>query len=93
MSSPTYQTSLAFTHREGKRGQIAEFFLAELGRPFPSPWLHNKFGTSFRARVSEINADPSEQIVIRNENHYDEELGCEVSVYWAELRHVHKDLG
>lgn len=96
MSTPSYQASLIFEHRENRRGQIAAFFLAELGRRFSSSWLHAKFGTAFRARASEINADPDEQIVIRNEHCYDEVSGCETSCYWSELRapvRRHLDLG
>jgi hypothetical protein len=93
MSSPAFQTHLQFAHREGKRARIAELFSANLGRRLASPCLHLEFGSSFRARVSEINADPAEQITIRNEFYYDEREGKEISHYWAEPRVRHLDLG
>jgi hypothetical protein len=87
----SYQTSLTFAHRESKRGRISELFSNNIGKRFSSPWLHAEFGSSFRARVSEINLDVTSNIVIRNQNFYDRELDAEVSSYWAELRARHKD--
>ena len=91
--SPRYQLSLAIGHRANRCSQITDFFFNNLGKRVPSPWLHGEFGTSFRARVAEINADACSPILIRNENHFDEEFNREVSAYWAELRPRHKDLG
>lgn len=92
-SSPAFQASLQFDHRESKRGKIGRLFEDNLGKRFFSARLHNTFGSSFRARVSEINADPLSPITIFNEYHFDAEANAEVSCYWAELRGRHLDLG
>lgn len=65
--------------------EIEFFFTGNLGEKFPSKRLHEKFGTSFRARVSEINENPDCRIRIRNKTR-DLVDGLQVSVYWAELR-------
>lgn len=82
----SYQTALQFQHRASKRARIVAFFLSNIGKRIASPWLHGEFGTSFRARVSEINTDKTSPIILCNENCFDAKLGQEVSVYWAELR-------
>lgn len=92
-TSPTYQTHLQFAHREGKKARIEEFFLANIGQRFSSAWLHTEWGSSFRSRVADINADRKCQITIKNECFFDEKEGAEVSMYWAELRPRHLDLG
>jgi hypothetical protein len=84
--TPGFQTHLQFAHRNSKRAKIEAFFLANLGRRFSSPSLHIEWGSSFRARVSEINLDPAAPITIKNQFFYDQEAGAEVSFYWAELR-------
>jgi hypothetical protein len=70
--------------RGSKREQIAEFFRVHFGERIGSPFLHQVFGSSFRARVSEINADERSPIVIRNRVLVGD--GAEISVYWSELR-------
>lgn len=91
-SSPSFQTHLQFEHRESKQAQIQQFFLAHLYERFRSDRLHIEYGSSFRARVADINSDDESPIVIKNENFYDSSQGREVSFYWAESRR-HVDLG
>jgi len=86
MASPTFQHYLQFTHRNGKHWKIEQFFEANLGQRFPSDRLHGEWGSSFRARVSEINLDRQSRIVIKNQNFFDEQAGGERSFYWSELR-------
>ena len=91
-SSPAFQTSLQFAHRECKRQQIEGLFRAHIGERISARWLHVEFGSSFRARVSGINVEPDSPLVIRNEYHLDEQEPAGVSVYRTEVRPVHKDL-
>jgi len=72
-------------HRATRRSLILVFFHVQLGRKFRTDWLHVKFGTSFRSRISEMNADPDCPIVIRNERNRLPD-GAEESWYWAEER-------
>jgi hypothetical protein len=79
----------AFRARRSRRDAIEAFFLEHLGQRFDSMELHQRFGTSFRARKSEIDRDPQSRIRIFNETTAgQDEHGepCERSVYWAELR-------
>jgi hypothetical protein len=79
----------AFRARRSRRDAIEAFFLEHLGQRFDSMELHQRFGTSFRARKSEIDRDPQSRIRIFNETTTgQDEHGepCERSVYWAELR-------
>ena len=64
---------------------ITEFFLKNLGQEFRTDLLHLQHGTSYRARVSEINRDPLSRITIHNRV---ERLadGREASWYWATRR-------
>jgi len=93
MASPSFQTHLQFAHRESKKVRIEEFFSAHLGQRFASAWLHVEWGSSFRARVAEINAERDSQITIKNDFFFDEKEGAEISFYWAEPRSPHTDLG
>jgi hypothetical protein len=61
--------------------RIADFFRESAGVWHESLWLHNYFkATSLRARISEINRDPSYAIKIVNETRTDEE-GFQQSFY------------
>lgn len=71
--------------RESVRDRIEFFFVGNLGKKFPSLDLHNRFGTGFRGRASEINADEQALITIRNDTDVLPD-GTEVSCYWAERR-------
>ena len=66
--------------RQSKRELILYFFSEQLGKKFRTDYLHLRFGTSFRTRVSELNRDPDCLITIRNQTEGD------ASCYWAELR-------
>jgi hypothetical protein len=44
-------------HRESKKWKIRQHYAARIGQPQDSQVEHGRFGSSFRARVSEINAD------------------------------------
>lgn len=70
--------------RESKRTQIERFFCAHIGREFSSPELHERFGPSFRSRVSEINRDDGRVINILNR--YFKADNYEGSVYVAKRR-------
>lgn len=51
--------------------------------------LHERFGTSFRARASEINRDTASPIKILNATSAAKDIHgqlCERSVYWSALR-------
>jgi hypothetical protein len=77
--------------RRSRRTQIEEFFLEHLGERFDTNLLHQRFGTSFRARASDINRNPAAPIQIFNKTSVGRDtLGqaCERSVYWAELRTI-----
>ncbi len=73
------------TKRRGKRELIAEFFSANLGVSFGSPFLHGKFGSAVRTRISEINRDPAAGITVYN-TVVRQPDGSEHSVYRAEVR-------
>lgn len=70
--------------RTSKREEIEQLFTANVGQRFGTNELHQRFGTSFRTRVSEINRSDA-AVVIRNEVKHDEG-GREASVYWAEFK-------
>ena len=53
--------------RASKKQEIREFFCMHLGQKFGTAFLHARFGTSFRTRVSELNRDPECPITICNE--------------------------
>jgi hypothetical protein len=75
--------------RQSRRAQIEAFFLTNLAKRFDTNLLHQRFGTSFRARASEINRDPASPIQIFNKTSVGKDaLGqpCERSAYWAEPR-------
>jgi len=76
---------LTHQHRLTKCHTIDTFFACQLGRRFRGDFLHGNFGTSFRARVSDINSDPEAKITIYNKVHRGRR-GEEYSEYWAELR-------
>lgn len=63
---------------------VYEFFAANLGKRVTSTYLEQKFGRGFRSRKSEANKKADAKIEIKNEYEYDEFLGREVSVYFAE---------
>jgi hypothetical protein len=68
-----------------KRGQVADHFRAHLHEPQNSAELHNRFGSSLRTRISEINNDPDGDLVIKN---YTYSTGrAEISIYTASPRH------
>lgn len=78
-----------FKVRRSRRAAIEAFFLDHLGERFGTMTLHERFGTSFRARVSELNRDPKCSIRVCNDTSSGrDERGqpCERSVYWSELR-------
>jgi hypothetical protein len=77
--------SAAIAKRSSKRKLIEEFFAANLGTPFPSSALHQRFGPAFRSRVSEINCDPAAAVTISNAVSVKAD-GAEESMYWAEVR-------
>jgi hypothetical protein len=68
-------------HRRSKREQIQEFFTDRIGQRISTSFLHGKFGTSARTRISEINRDLAAPITIRNKV-----SGVNCSEYWAERR-------
>ena len=70
--------------RRTKRQEIQEFFSDHVGQVFKSYAMHAKYGSAFRTRVSEINADESAEIVIRNKTVC--AGGLEMSVYWSEYK-------
>lgn len=82
-------SSTTIRARQSRRAAIETFFLEHLGERFSTMLLHERFGTSFRARVSEINRRPASSICILNKTSVAKHvLGqpFEVSVYWAQLR-------
>jgi hypothetical protein len=75
--------------RRSRRTQIEAFFREHIGERFGTNVLHQRFGTSFRARVSEVNRDTAAQIRILNKTSVakaESGQSCEPSVYWAEFR-------
>lgn len=75
--------------RQSRRAAIEEFFRAHLRVEFSSATLHDRFGSAFRTRASEINRDPRSTIRIFNRaavGRGQNGQPCEVSIYWAELR-------
>lgn len=70
--------------RATKKQEIEQFFQANLGTKFSSFMLHERWGTAFRTRCSEINNDDSASIVIRNEVKF--RRGKEASQFWAERK-------
>ena len=81
--------------RKNRRESIKSFLGEHLGERFSSTDLHLRFGTAFRARVSEINRDPSSRIRIKNKTGVVKDTGgdlTERSVYWSEVRDV-EDVG
>lgn len=83
---PSFEWEKVEAHRSKKRTKIYEFFEANLGKRFSSPWLHETFGVSFRTRASEINRDETSEVRICNEYKYVLSAGKEVSYYWSETR-------
>lgn len=81
---PENPVALSMRHRKNKRQLIYEYFRANIGKRFPTMDMHNRFGTGFRARKSDINLDPDSDIIILNETTVHE--NGERSVYWAEVR-------
>jgi hypothetical protein len=85
--STSTQTSLPFTaariqqRRDSKRAQIEAFFGDNIGLKFTSNYLHGRWGSAVRSRISDINRDQFSSILIVNET--DENDG---SVYWAVTR-------
>jgi hypothetical protein len=81
------QTQLPFTaqrvqqRRDSKRAQIEAFFGDNIGLKFSSNYLHGRWGSAVRSRISDINRDQFSSILIVNET--DENDG---SVYWAVTR-------
>lgn len=73
--------------RKSKQQLIVEYMTINLGKKFGTMELHIKFGTSFRARVSDINKDEKCPIVIHNDTHVQGQ--SEASVYWSTPRKQH----
>lgn len=82
----TYQPYLQFEHRQNKKAKIQEFFESRMGQKISSQILHEKFGSSVRTRISELNREASCPIRIVNEYVYDDFLKAEISNYRAELK-------
>jgi hypothetical protein len=85
----TAPNETTFHARKSRRGAIEAFFLDHVGERFGTAMLHGWFGTSFRARASEINRSPSSAIRILNKTGLGNDATgqpLENSVYWAELR-------
>ncbi len=88
-------------HRRSTRSAIAEHLRAHVGEPLNSAELHIRFGSSLRARISELHLDPDSGLLIRDYTHCSE--AGEVSIYTATLRvaqptlfpmeRQHQDLG
>lgn len=70
------------TKRKTRRGDILDYFAARIGQRIASAVLHQKFCTSFRTRVSEINRDDTTPLRIANRTAREKD-GSEFSVYWA----------
>jgi hypothetical protein len=79
----------ALGHRKNKKQVIEEFFTAHFGVKFSTHELHEKFGTAFRTRASDINRDETSLITIRNEHSWNELAQAEISNYWSELKEPH----
>lgn len=73
------------TKRRTKREEILDYFAARVGERIASAVLHQRFGTSFRTRVSEINRDDAAPLTISNRTAREKD-GSEFSVYWATPR-------
>lgn len=82
--------SQALAHRRSKRDLLYDYFRARLHQPQNSLELHIRFGTSVRARISEINNDPGSDLVIKNHT-YCTPAG-ETSLYTAGLRYALFDI-
>ena len=82
MNQPSLFNPAVREHRDSKKRQIYRFFADNLGRHFSTAELHQRFGTSFRTRVSEINRDPQSEIKICNK--YALVGAVEMSTYWGE---------
>lgn len=75
--------------RTSRRAAIEEFFRTHLRIEFRSAVLHQRFGSAFRTRVSEINRDPHASIRISNRPAVGRGVDgrpSEGSIYWGELR-------
>jgi len=83
-NNPAANSPQALAHRRSKGAQLHVYFRERLHQPQNSMELHVRFGTSVRARISEINRDPNSDIVIRNLT-YCTPAG-EVSLYTAAPR-------
>lgn len=85
------QSLLPFTsqkvmaRRENRKHAIVKFFSEIPGCRISTLYLHERFGTSVRTRISEINRNDEWPIRICNETSTNE-LGQQSSVYWAEAR-------
>jgi len=88
--------------RQSKRERITKLFTENIGKKYDTYNLHGMFGPSFRARVSEINHDPTSPIRILSDTVSTDRQ--EASVYWGEvqgetaslfgdLRREHRDNG
>lgn len=87
--SKPYPPSRATKIRQSRRAAIEAFFLQHLGERSSTTTLHERFGSAFRTRVSEINRNRASAICILNKTNVAKgALGqpCEHSIYWAELR-------
>jgi hypothetical protein len=71
--------------RDSKRAQIEAFFGDNIGICFSSNYLHGRWGSAVRTRISEINRDKFSAITINNDTVIDAD-GAEISAYVAVAR-------
>jgi hypothetical protein len=75
----------SFPGRRGRRDQIVAFFRCNISKSYQSDYLHSRFGSAFRSRVSEMNNDPN--CAIRIFNHTERLAdGAESSCYRGEWK-------
>jgi hypothetical protein len=87
MSTQTgLQMSLLAQQTPNMRAELVDFFMENLGREFRTDYLHIRFGTSVRTRISELNNMPGVEIAIHNRWYVNKENRKRVSVYWATRR-------
>jgi hypothetical protein len=80
-----YTQMRIFENRNSDRARIDAFFCDNIGIKFSSKFLHDRFGSAFRSRKSEINRDPFSSITIERECDITKK-GQERWVFWAVAR-------